>query len=90
MNDRDRLNDLLATEKYLTNGYNVSLNEFSHREIYETVRTLLNETHDMHRAVWEQMFNNGWYKLPQEELTTVALAYNQFNNYKGQFPNYQQ
>jgi spore coat protein CotF len=90
MNDRDRLNDVLATEKYMTTGYNVSLNEFSHREIYDTVRQILVETHDMQRAVWEQMFNYGWYKLPQEEMTTVALAYQQFNNYKGQFPYSQQ
>jgi hypothetical protein len=86
MNDRDRLNDVLATEKYLTLGYNVSLNEFSHREMYDTVKQILNETHDAQRLAFEQMFNMGWYKLPQEPLDTVALAYHQFNNYKVQFP----
>ncbi|TCP55365.1 coat F domain-containing protein [Tumebacillus sp. BK434] len=89
MNDRDRLNDVLATEKYITQGYNTSLNEFSHRELYDTVKRLLNNTHDAQRAAFEQMFNLGWYKLPQQPLDTVALAYNQFSNYKGQFP-YQQ
>jgi hypothetical protein len=86
LNDRDRLNDVLATEKYLTAGYNVSLNEFSHREIYDTVKQILNETHDAHRVCFEQMFNLGWYKLPQQPLDTVALTYNQFQNYQGQFP----
>jgi len=86
MNDRDRVNDVLATEKYMTQGYNTSLNEFSHREIYDTVKQIFIETHDAQRAVFEQMFNNGWYKLPQQELSTVALAYKQFDNYRGQFP----
>lgn len=86
LNDRDRLNDILTTEKYLTSGYNVSLNEFSHREIYDTVKQILNETHDAHRACFEQMFNLGWYKLPQQEMVPVALAYQQFQNYQGQFP----
>ncbi|ASS77239.1 hypothetical protein CIG75_15180 [Tumebacillus algifaecis] len=89
MNDRDRLNDLLATEKYLSMGYNVALNEFSHRELYDTVKMILSDTHDAHRVTFEQMFNLGWYKLPQQPLDTVALAYNQFSNYQGQFP-YQQ
>ncbi len=86
MNDRDRVNDVLATEKYLTYGYNAAINEFSHRELYDTVKQIFIETHDAQRAVFEQMFNSGWYKLPQEEMTTVALAYEQFNNYLGQFP----
>jgi hypothetical protein len=86
MNDRDYLNDVLATEKYLTYGYNTSLNEFSHRELYDAVKQILMDTHDAQRTCFEQMFNLGWYKLPQEEMSTVALAYQQFQNYKGQFP----
>ncbi|MCX7572137.1 spore coat protein [Tumebacillus sp. DT12] len=86
MNDRDRLNDVLATEKYLTHGYNISCYEMSHRELHDTVLRILNETHEAHRVCFEQMFNNGWYKLPQEELSEVALAYQQFQNYQGQFP----
>ena len=30
MNDRDFINDQLATEKYMTNSYNIALNEASH------------------------------------------------------------
>ncbi|HEU4963823.1 MAG TPA: spore coat protein [Bacilli bacterium] len=86
MNDRDFINDVLATEKYLTWGYSTALNEFSHREIYTTVKQIMNETQDAQRTLFEAMFNNGWYKLAQEPLDTVALAYNQFTNYKSQFP----
>lgn len=86
MNDRDFINDILSTEKNMTWAYNAAINEFSHREVYDTVKKIFNETHDAQRTLFEAMFNNGWYKLPQEQLDTVALAYNQFNNYKGQFP----
>ena len=86
MNDRDRLNDVLLTEKYLTFGLNTGLHEFSHRELYTAVKQMLNETNDAQRTVFEQMFNLGWYKLPQEEMSAVALSYQQFTNYREQFP----
>jgi spore coat protein CotF len=86
MNDRDFLNDILATEKNLTNAYTIALHEFSHREMFDTVKKILNETLDAQRTIFEQMFNLGWYKLPQEPMAPVALAYKQFNQYKSQFP----
>ena len=86
LNDRDRLNDILDMEKSMMHGYATALHEYSHREIYDTGKQIFNETADAQRMIFEQMFNLGWYKLPQEPLVSVALAYNQFNNYTGQFP----
>ena len=41
MNDRDFSNDLLATEKYMTDAYNTFLNEASHQALYQDVLTIL-------------------------------------------------
>ena len=41
MNDRDFINDLLSTEKYMTDGYNTFLNEASHEALYQDILQLL-------------------------------------------------
>ena len=41
MNDRDFTNDLLSTEKYMTNSYSTFLNEASHEALYQDVLQFL-------------------------------------------------
>jgi hypothetical protein len=45
LTDRDRLNDILALEKYLTDSFNVSAREASHVFLHQDIMTVLNETH---------------------------------------------
>ena len=40
-NDRDRLNDMLATEKWLTDGFNVFVRETSHKDLYNDILHVL-------------------------------------------------
>ena len=49
MNDRDFLNDLLTTEKYITDGYNTYLNEASHEALYQDVLQLFTEAQNQQR-----------------------------------------
>lgn len=86
MNDRDRINDILAMEKYLTDSFNVSVREASHTDLYNDLMTILNETHQCARELFEVMFRKGHYKLEAEEQTKLDQSYQQFSNYKTQFP----
>lgn len=60
-NDRDRLNDMLATEKWLTDGFNVFVRETSHKDLYNDILHVLNDTHHAARDVFNLMFEKGWY-----------------------------
>ncbi|MFW6306988.1 MAG: spore coat protein, partial [Bacillota bacterium] len=63
MNDRDFLNDILATEKYLTDGFNTFAREASHNDLHNDIRTILNETHDCERDLFNLMFKDGFYSF---------------------------
>src|SRR5690554_3191353 len=63
MNDRDYLNDILATEKYLSAAYNTFLLEISHTELHTDVKQILSETHDCAREIFNLMFENGFYSF---------------------------
>jgi spore coat protein CotF len=86
MNDRDRLNDVLAMEKYMTDSFNVSTREASHPALHNDLMTILNETHQCQYELFQVMFRNGHYKLEAEQQQTLDQAYQQFNNYSTQFP----
>ncbi|MFC4767853.1 spore coat protein [Effusibacillus consociatus] len=86
MNDRDRLNDILAMEKYLTDSLNVAARESSHDSLHQTMMTCLTETHQCQRDIFNKMFQKGWYNLEAEEQQKLTQTYQQFSQYSSQFP----
>lgn len=85
-NDRDRINDLLASEKYLTEGYNISTFEATNPQLHSTLSNILNETHRNREQLFNAMEQRGWYKTEQADHQQVIQAYNKFNEYKSQLP----
>lgn len=89
MNDRDFTNDMLATEKYMTDSYCTALNEASHEGLYLELRAIFNETQDCQRELYNLMFKNGWYKLEAADQQKIQQKHQQFYNYTTtQFPNH--
>ncbi|WLR41347.1 spore coat protein [Bacillus carboniphilus] len=84
MNERDYVNDLLATEKYMTGSYCTALNEMSHESLYKDIQTIFNETQNCQREIYDLMFKNGWYKLEPAETTKINQSYQQFSTYAQQ------
>lgn len=85
-NDRDRLNDLLLTEKYLTMGYNVGTFEAGNEKLHQDLLKILNETHEFQHRLFQAMFDRGWYKMQAADGTVASKAGTDFENYKTQLP----
>lgn len=86
MNDRDYLNDMLATEKYMTDSYTTALHEASHRHLYEDLVSIFNETQQMQRGLFELMFQKGWYAFEAQDPQKIQQSYKQHVEYSSQFP----
>lgn len=87
MTDRDRINDMLTTEKFLTNNFNTFALETSYSELHQDVCQILKDTHQEARNLFKTMFNQGWYSLQSETTQQVADTQQQFSNYQSQFAN---
>lgn len=86
MNERDFLNDILATEKYISDNFNIFAREASSQPLHQDALNILNETHAAARNLFNLMFEKGWYALtaaPEQEIQKTAQ---QFNNYETQQP----
>jgi spore coat protein CotF len=86
MNDRDYINDVLATEKYMTSSYSIALNEASHDQLYQDLAMISNETQQCQRDLYNMMFKKGWYGLEAEQTQKLQQTQQQFSGYTSQFP----
>ena len=84
-NDRDRINDMLSTEKYLTDGFNVFVRETSHQDLFRDVLHILTQTHHAARNLFNLMFEKGWYTLQTEQPGHIASQQQKFSGYQSQF-----
>lgn len=86
MNERDFVNDILATEKYLSHSLNIFTLEASNQTLHDEVVTLLNETHVAARNLFNEMFKKGWYSLTAAGQPEIQQTAEQFQNYQTQQP----
>src|SRR5690554_2664918 len=86
LNDRDILNDVLATEKYVTDSFNVLTREASHERLHQVTMGILNESHQAARDAYNVMFKKGWYSLNSAQGQNLHQTQQQFANYATQFP----
>ena len=86
MNDRDILNDVLATEKYLTDNFNVFARETSYATLHSDVESILCDTHKAARDSFNAMFQRGWYTFDGVDRQKLQNTQQQFSNYLTQFP----
>ena len=86
MNERDFLNDVLATEKYLSDNYNIFAREASNRVLHDRALTILTEIHVAARNAYDLMFEKGWYVLTAAPQDQIAQTGQQFQNYRTQEP----
>jgi spore coat protein CotF len=86
MNERDFLNDILATEKYLTDNFNIFVREASNQILHQQTMKILNESHVTARNLFNLMFRKGWYSLTAAGQQELRQTGQQFQNYKSQEP----
>ncbi|EHL79559.1 hypothetical protein HMPREF1015_01111 [Bacillus smithii 7_3_47FAA] len=86
MNDRDFIQDMLATEKYMTTSYAVALNEISIDPLRRDLQNILTETQNAQRDIFLKMFQKGWYSLEAADQQKIQQSYQQHQSYSSQFP----
>lgn len=86
MNERDFTNDLLSTEKAMTDHYSIYLNEASHQALYQDILNIYTESQNQQRELYNLMFRKGWYKLEPAEPQKLQQKFQQFQGYTSQFP----
>lgn len=86
VNPRDRLNDVLLTEKHNLVSYQVGLNEVINEDLRTVVTANRNSLQELHTRFFNEMFELGEYQADAANIQQVSDTLETFTNYKVQLP----
>lgn len=86
VNVRDRLNDILSSEKHLLSGYGTGSNELICSQLINIVNQNVNAIKGVHTNLLNTMFDLGEYQADTATPVQIEDAWDMFNNYKVQLP----
>jgi hypothetical protein len=86
VNVRDRLNDILLTEKHNLLSYQVGINEIINDDLRNIANDNRNSLQDIHTRFFNELFNLGEYQADVATMQQIKDTVDIFNNYKAQFP----
>ena len=78
--DQNMINDVLSTQKFITDGYNTSANEASKPEVKNTLMSILQEEHEIGHEVFVEMQSRGWYQTEAAPQTKIDQTKQKFEN----------
>ena len=69
--DKDRLQDALASQKFITEVYNTFTSESVTPEVRGVFMSILKEEHDIQNEIFTEMQKRGWYQVQPAEQQKV-------------------
>jgi len=76
--DKDKLQDVLASQKFITENYNTFTNECVTPEVRGVFMSLLKEEHDMQSEIFTEMQKRGWYQVQPAEPQKIQQTKTKF------------
>lgn len=80
--ERDLMNDVLASQKFITDTYNTFTNECATPDVRNQFMRLLDEEHQIQAEVFDVMKQRGWYQTPAADQQKVQQAKQKFQSAK--------
>lgn len=82
--EMDKVNDILMTQKHLSDMYNNASNEVDCNNLHNEILNILKEEHEMSYKLYDAMKKRGWYDTKKADKNDVDKLYNEFNSKKGE------
>ena len=72
--DKNMMDDALASQKFITETYNTFANECSDPQLKEQFVNLLEDEHRIQHEVFTEMQKRGWYQTEPAEQDKIKQA----------------
>jgi Coat F domain. len=84
MQERELFDDVLTSQKHMTDTYNTFTNECVTPNVRSEFMRILTEEHQIQSDVFDEMQKRGWYQTPQADMQKVQQAKQKFQNQQQQ------
>ena len=78
MNEQEKMNDLLSTQKFLTGAYNSYCNEAATSAVRSTLTSILADEHRIQEEIFNEMSARGYYPLEKAEDNKISSTKQKF------------
>ena len=82
--DREIMDDILSSQKHITDVYNTFSNECTNQQLQTDMLNILKEEHAIQFSVFSEMQKRGWYSPAAAEQQKVTEAKTKFQGIAGQ------
>lgn len=82
--EQELMNDVLASQKYVTDTYNSFTNECATPNVRNEFMRILTEEHQIQAEVFDEMKKRGWYEAPAAQQQKIDQAKQKFQSASGQ------
>lgn len=82
--EKEMMNDVLSSEKYLTEAYNTYTNECATPNVRDEFMRILTEEHQIQAEVFDTMKQRGWYDVPAAQQQKIQQAKQKYQNQSSQ------
>lgn len=80
MQDKEIMDDVLTSQKHLTDSYNTFANECATPNVRDEFMRILEDEHKIQAEVFDDMKKRGWYPTPAAEQQKIQQAKQKFQN----------
>lgn len=84
MSDEDILNDILNSEKNMSNNYSYAIDEMSNKTLFKKIMNIFKDTKNAARSTFELSFEKGWYTLEEADEDKINQTYTKANEQKSE------
>lgn len=74
MNDKDMINDSIASQKLIESTYNTYTNECVNPKLRNDFINILKEEHDIHYDLFTEAQKRGWYQVQPADMSQITQA----------------
>ena len=84
LQERDLMNDVLSSQKFITDTYNTFTNECATPNVRDGFMSILNEEHQIQAELFDMVKQRGWYQIPAADQQKIDQTKQQFESQKAQ------
>ena len=84
--EKEKVMDMLMTQKHLTDLYNASTNEIDCSSLHNENLNILKEEHELEHKLYQEIKKRGWYdasKTDEKEIDKINREYTRRKNEMG-------
>ena len=77
--DKEKVHDLLFTQKHLTDSYNTFANESTTKNLQQDLLSILSDEHDLEFKLADEMQRRGWYTVEYADQSGIDKIKENYN-----------